>query len=67
MSKEINAIFDTGCFKRIVMGAVTVSLRNCGYSSARKAEVLYEGQEALDNLSAEEFEEAYHDYLVTGK
>lgn len=67
MSKEINAIFDTGSFKRIVMGAVTVSLRNCGYSSARKAEVLYECQEALDSLTAEEFEQAYHDYLVTGK
>ena len=53
MGKDINAIFDTGGFNRIVMGVVTVAMREC--------------QEALDNLSAEEFEQAYHEYLVSGK
>lgn len=67
MGKDINAIFDTGSFNRIVMGVVTVALQNCGYNKHRKAELLFECQEALDNLSAEEFEQAYHEYLVSGK
>ncbi|WP_075720626.1 MULTISPECIES: hypothetical protein [Lachnospiraceae] len=67
MGKDINAIFDTGSFNRIVMGVVTVALRESGCGVHKKAEVLYECQQALDNMTAAEFEEAYHEYLVSGK
>lgn len=67
MSREINAIFDTGSFNRIVMGVVTVAMKECGYNVHRKAELLYECQQAMDNMTAEEFEEAYHEYIVSGK
>ena len=67
MSKDINAIFDTKAFSRIVMGVVTVAGRNCGFNKHRMAELLFECQEAMDHISAAEFEDAYHEYLMTGK
>lgn len=67
MSQEINAIFDTGYFKKIVMGAVTVTMRNCGFSSFSKASALYECMNVLESHTAEEFEKAYQDYLINGK
>ena len=67
MSQEINAIFDLGYFKKIVMGAVTVSLRECGYNKHQKAEVLYECKEVLDKYSAEKLLKPYQVYLVNGK
>jgi len=67
MGKDINAIFDTKAFSRIVMGVVTVAGRNCDLNKHIMAELLFECQEAMDNISAEEFIEAYHEYLMTGK
>ena len=61
--KEINALFDTGVFRKIVMGVATKTLKECGFSKARQAEFLYECMTAMDNYTAEEFENAYDDYL----
>lgn len=67
MSKEINAIFDTGSFNRIIMGVVTVALKESGCGVHKTAEVLYECQQALDTMKAAEFEEAYHQYIMSMK
>ena len=63
MSKEINAIFDTGAFRKIVMGVAAKTMKECGYSKSRKAEFFYECMTAMDSCTAEEFEQAYDDYF----
>ena len=67
MSDELKEIYGTRDFTNVVLGAVTVALRECGYNRHRKAEMLYECLAALDNHTPEELDQAYHDYLVTEK
>lgn len=63
-NKDINAIFDVGCFKNIVMGAMVASMERAGLRKTHKIDVLYHACEVLDEMKAKELEKLYSDYLA---
>ena len=62
-NKDVNNIFDVGCFKDIVLGAMVVSMERAGLRKMHKIDVLYHACDVLDELKAEELEKMYHDYI----
>lgn len=63
-NKDVNAIFDVGCFKDIVMGAMVASMERAGLRKTHKIDVMYHACDVLDELKAEELEKIYHDYMM---
>lgn len=55
-NKDVNNIFDVGCFKDIVLGAMVVSVERAGLRKTHKIDV-------LDEMKAEELEKMYYDYI----
>jgi len=64
--KNVQAIFDVGCFKDIVLGAMVASMERAGLRKTHKIDVLYHACEVLDEMKAEELENMYHDYMMRG-
>ena len=63
-NKDVNKIFDVGCFNYIVMGAMVASMERAGLRKSKMVEVMYHAVEVLDELSAEELEKIHSDYLA---
>lgn len=64
-NKDVNAIFDVGCFKTIVMGSMVASMERAGIRKSKMVDVMYHAMEVLDEMKAEELEKIYSDYLKT--
>lgn len=62
-NKDVNNIFDVGCFKDIVLGAMVVSMERAGLRKKHKIDILYHACDVLDEMKAEELEKMYHDYI----
>ncbi len=62
-NKDVNNIFDVGCFKDIVLGAMVASMERAGLRKTHKIDVLYHACDVLDEMKAEELEKMYHDYI----
>lgn len=56
-NKDVNKIFDVGCFNYIVMGAMVASMERAGLRKSKMVDV-------LDELSAEELEKIHSEYLA---
>ncbi len=63
-NKDVNKIFDVGCFNYIVMGAMIASMERAGLRKSKMVDVLYHAVDVLDELSAEELEKIHSEYLA---